>query len=291
MKASQHDIERMEQELVHGRQESENDDTTLVRAGFIGELTMSHPPTSLQWRQLQASAVVQHTTTAPLWVAVAPPPIPTRDSSTTVTAAMTAVDAVLDQIVKCGGDLTKVVMTQMDLYLPLDHHDRKWSILRHALDRGVCLCFDRWTLSSSIWDLDQVYPTIPQVVQAMGDLVTQNPQYLHQLVLSNGIHMKLQYTKYGGMGYGALSQHLLPRLQRVLTASQMQVVLCETPQRLLSWWTPPPPPPAPKEYLACSVCHNLFEPILGQYYQKFTYTYCGKECLKTHRLGGYKPLD
>eukprot|EP00539_Tryblionella_compressa_P001798 CAMPEP_0178737264 /NCGR_PEP_ID=MMETSP0744-20121128/2877_1 /TAXON_ID=913974 /ORGANISM="Nitzschia punctata, Strain CCMP561" /LENGTH=68 /DNA_ID=CAMNT_0020389785 /DNA_START=258 /DNA_END=464 /DNA_ORIENTATION=- len=63
------------------------------------------------------------------------------------------------------------------------------------------------------------------------------------------------------------------------------------PRRLLQWWTPPPPEEVPKEYIPCSVCKKMFEPILGEYYTKFTFTYCGTDCLRKHRQMKFKPLD
>jgi hypothetical protein len=59
---------------------------------------------------------------------------------------------------------------------------------------------------------------------------------------------------------------------------------------LLCWWTSPPPLERPKEYLPCSVCKRMFEPILGEYYSKYRYTYCGTTCLREHRKMGFKEL-
>ncbi|KAL3931625.1 MAG: hypothetical protein SGARI_004159, partial [Bacillariaceae sp.] len=60
--ASKQDMDRMEQELTRGYQveaptATSNKEPELIRAGFIGELQLSHKITESEMRQLKASAV------------------------------------------------------------------------------------------------------------------------------------------------------------------------------------------------------------------------------------------
>ncbi|CAB9506518.1 Phosphotriesterase-related protein [Seminavis robusta] len=279
VQASKRDIDRMEQELIYGveqQQQSQQDQSEplLVRAGFIGELHITDLNDPSQERQLHACAVVQHTTGAPFLLDV-----PSQH-----------VESALDQIERCGGDLSRTVLTRADLYY---RHDM--TLLCRLLDRGVCLCFDHCAVASAIWDLDGIYPSVQQVAQLIDTLLKLKPdQYIHQIVLSSGIFMKLQYTKYGGVGYTAILEHLVPRLQAQQQQQQqpavIDILLRANPKRLLCWWTPPPPKEVPKEYIPCSVCKKMFEPILGEYYTKYSFTYCGTDCLRKHRKVGFKGI-
>ncbi|GAB9476788.1 Formin-homology 2 domain-containing protein, partial [Globisporangium polare] len=41
----------------------------------------------------------------------------------------------------------------------------------------------------------------------------------------------------------------------------------------------------------CSICKRDFEPIVGEYFTKFAFTYCGSKCLRKHSRQGFAPLD
>jgi predicted metal-dependent phosphotriesterase family hydrolase len=265
--ASQQDIEFMEQELLYGI-----DDTT-VCAGFIGEIEISPAFHPSELRQLKAAAVVQKMTQAPLIVSETTPNQQTLK--------------VVDHISSCGATLSRTILTHMDHYL-VDHQNL--SFLQQILERGAILCFDRFSVSSACFDPDQHYPTIPQVVHGISHLLQIQPEFIHQIVLSSGVFMKLQYPKYGGMGFGVLQNYLVPRLlAHGLSPEQIHTLTHDNPRRLLQWWKPPPPKQVPKEYIPCSICKTMFEPILGEYYTKFTF--CGTDCLRKHRLNKFQPLE
>jgi hypothetical protein len=60
---------------------------------------------------------------------------------------------------------------------------------------------------------------------------------------------------------------------------------------LLSWWTEPDAAPPQREFVPCSWCTSLFEPVVGEYYSKFEYVYCKTKCLRAHRLAGWRELE
>ena len=149
----------MEQELLYGMQDSNG-----VCAGFIGEIEISQHLTVAELRQLKAAAVVQKMTNAPLIVAET---TPSRHAP-----------KLLDVIAACDGELSRTVLSHMDMYT----HDVPF--LQSLLERGVTLCMDRFTISAACFDPDQIYPTIAQVVDAIHGLLKLNPEYCRQIVLS-----------------------------------------------------------------------------------------------------------
>jgi hypothetical protein len=87
-------------------------------------------------------------------------------------------------------------------------------------------------------------------------------------------------------------KELIPRLvnNAQLTKEQIDIILKDNPRRLLQWWTPPPKPTKPVRYMECSLCKRLFEPVLGEYYTKYTFTYCGAKCLREHGKMKFGPI-
>lgn len=199
---------------------------------------------------------------------------------------------ILDILQACQADLSRTVLAHMDLY-----HDNL-PLLTALLERGVVLSMDCFSISSACFDPDQIFPTITQVVNCIAALLVQpqqqhgHPAFQHQIVLSAGVCMQLQYRQNGGMGFAALSDYLVPRLQAKLGAETTRCMTHTTPMRLLAtWWQPPPPVQAPKEYLDCSICGRAFEPVLGEYYSKYTFVYCGSACLRKHAKMKFKALE
>ena len=285
------DIAHMEQELLHGISTTLNGEAPVaatggadtntkdaIRAGFIGEVILSEEFPLSEQQELRACAIVQGSTKAPLLVS----------------APASCIPQVLDQIEASGGSLRQTVFTQMDLYSKNKNDNRKngVALLTNVLDRGAVICLDRFSVSAACFDFDGNFPTMKDVVHIISDLLQINPEYVHQIVLSSGIFMRLQYRKYGGPGYSVLQEELLPRLLSTgITTDQIHTMTRDNPRRLLEWWTPPPPPVKPIEYLTCSVCHRLFEPVLGEYFTKYTFTYCGRDCLKAHLKMKFKPIQ
>ncbi|KAJ0397337.1 hypothetical protein P43SY_009287 [Pythium insidiosum] len=117
----------------------------------------------------------------------------------------------------------------------------------------------------------------------------------HQILISSGVTQRLQFQRYGGGGFSYallyFQRRLMKQEPRPLTPSQWRSITLETPLRLLSWYTPPEAAPIPKHFLTCSICGKPFEPIVGEYFTKFTFIYCGTKCLRKHSKMGFKPLQ
>jgi predicted metal-dependent phosphotriesterase family hydrolase len=287
IEASKDDMDRMEQELTSGYPVkptttaaacNHQSEPELIRAGFIGELHLSPNVSDPELRQLRACAVVQASTGAPFLLAV---------------SKLDQVTSVLKELEVCGADLPKIIWTHMDVLWKNSNNNATQipQQIQSVLEMGGNICLDRFSISSAIWDLDHTLPCFREVAAMIQTLLTHNAAWCSQVFLSSGVCMRLQYQRYGGMGYGVITDHLIPRLsEQGLTKKQINTMIKENPTRLLCWWTSPPPLERPKEYLPCSVCKRMFEPILGEYYSKYRYTYCGTTCLREHRKMGFKEL-
>ena len=315
------DITTMEKELMYGidgYDGSEEDDANdpkkgqppnIIRAGFVGEITVElfdsskNIKTSLtpeEVYQVKACAIVSGTTSAPLIVglsasAAATAAASASESSSTISTsvAMTASSSssqkhivlqILDLIKECGCKLSNVVISHIDILYS------NVPMIKQILDQSANVCFDSYGLSYAMHDLNGIYPNIPSVVSCLSNLLSCNPNYVYQIVLSCGICMKLQYTKYGGLGYNILWKHLIPKLLQdgAMTRHQLHIVFHNNPQRLLQFWKEPPKREKPKVYMDCSVCNEKFEPIEGKYYSKYKFVYCSRPCLLKHINNNFK---
>jgi predicted metal-dependent phosphotriesterase family hydrolase len=326
----QRNIEHLERELKYGIGTKADDDydnlrnpSSVIRASFCGPLripadfkTTGH---DREQQHLRAYASVQNKST-------------TRVPLILVPSSLYDVPRILDVLERSGGLLPKVVIANIDLLYhqamttftneqqtqhtqqspsnsTMDSHNNNDDdddnnnnnnhhpmlfLQTKILQRGVTVCFDQYSVSCCAdYDFDHRLPTLSTVIAMISALVETDPSYVRQVVVSCGIRMKLQYTKYGGVGYTVATEQLVPRLieQGGLSPEQVETILHDNPRRLLQWWVPPPLPTKPKRYLDCSLCHQSFEPVLGEYYTKYSYTYCGAQCLRKHRLMKFKPLD
>ncbi|KAL3944920.1 MAG: hypothetical protein SGBAC_001011 [Bacillariaceae sp.] len=288
----QRNMEHMERELKYGiGTRSEDDyknltspDSKVVRCSFCGPVHISEGFPEAEQNELKACAAVQGGSNAPL-VIVAP--------------SLSAVSGILDFVANSGGIASKTIVAHADL---LVHRHAKRSdmtsslqLLRdQVLDRGAFACFDSYSVSAcAFFDFDEEFPTLATVVEMVSNLLSNNPKHAKHIVLSAGIMMKLQLKKYGGVGYPVVLNDLVPRLTKKddIKSEHIDLMLNKNPRRLLGWWVPPPTPEVPKYYLTCSVCKKKFEPIIGEYFSKFTFVYCGTKCLRKHRKLGFKGLE
>jgi hypothetical protein len=152
-------------------------------------------------------------------------------------------------------------------------------------------CTNPLSSSELVDDERREPPPDSRLVEWVAALVKDTPQYLHQLLLSTNLQQRIQYRRYGGGGYTYLFEHFKHRLlRRGVTAEHWDQIVRHNAVSLLSWYVAPKAPPIPKNYLQCSICGNFFEPIEGEYFTKFAFTYCGTKCLRRHSRQKFAPL-
>lgn len=186
-----------------------------------------------------------------------------------------------------------------------------YSFLQRLLELGVQLLFSMIGLAA-VSDAIVINPCIAGVCDASASLapsvrepprdsaiakciarlIQTNPAYAAQLLLSSSVQQRIQYARYGGSGYAHAFTRFRERLLLYgVSALQIAQLTRTNPVQLLSWYVPPAVAAVPKDYLTCSICRSAFEPIVGEYFTKFTFTYCGTKCLRKHARQGFAPLS
>ncbi|DAZ99840.1 TPA: hypothetical protein N0F65_008583 [Lagenidium giganteum] len=200
-------------------------------------------------------------------------------------------------------DVRKVAVAHADRWCS---SDGGLSFLQLLLSRGVSLVFNMigWY---TVTDVAVVNPTrawrngtnvrLPEpprdsaIAASLAALLAQGNNASSQIMLSTGMHQRIQYVKYGGPGYAYLSQHFRRRLERVhsLTEHEWTQLTRTNACDFLTWYVPPAKAAAPKHFLQCTICKNHFEPIEGEYFTKFAFIYCGTKCLPAQQRIGRTP--
>lgn len=79
-----------------------------------------------------------------------------------------------------------------------------------------------------------------KIAQGMTQLVKQG--YVNQILLSHDICIKIQYKKYGGLGYTYLHDYFLPELHRMgVSEKDINKIMVENPARVLTFTEPKHP--------------------------------------------------
>nr|CCA16824.1 conserved hypothetical protein [Albugo laibachii Nc14] len=207
------------------------------------------------------------------------------------------------QLQKQGAKMDKIIFCHADRWVELPHDDYE-AFLFSLADLGVCLLLSSigiYTASGYLLvnplltlgedstshsdSLQQTPPRDPKIVQFLHRLLAQG--YANQVLLSSSVLLKTQLRRYGGGGYQYLEQFFKQQfLARGFDAQELenwwQQMTRTNPLRLLSWYIAPCKADTPREYLICSICKQSFEPIVGEFFTKFSFTYCGTKCLKIH---------
>ncbi|CAI5741568.1 unnamed protein product [Peronospora destructor] len=218
------------------------------------------------------------------------------------------VRAWLRALLDAGAEGKKLVVCHADRWC---HGRFEDAFLLELFDLGVSVLFDMVGLSavseimvinpsftSTVLSSDKLLESKTQepasdsrLVEWIAKLSRHKPQYLFQMLLSTNVYQRTQYRCYGGGGYAYLFEHFKHRILREgVTATQWNQIVRTNVVDLLAWYVSPEAPPIPKNYQECSICSNYFEPIEGEYFTKFAFTYCGTKCLRRHSRQNFASL-
>ncbi|KAG7387340.1 hypothetical protein PHYPSEUDO_014434 [Phytophthora pseudosyringae] len=254
----------------------------------------------------QGLALAQARTHAPVYLSLSVEEASNGENSALEQATRGWVCALLGS----GAESKKIVICHADRWCRGQMGDAGGAFLLELFDLGVSVLFDMVGLlavsdvmvinpcasstSGSVGLLDienSEPPSDSHLVEWSVRLVKDTPQYLPQILLSTNVHQRIQYRCYGGGGYTYLFEHLKHRLlSQGVTVTQWDRIVRANVVDLLAWYVPPEAPPIPKNYLQCSICGSYFEPIEGEYFTKFAFTYCGTKCLRRHSRQKFAPL-
>lgn len=252
---------------------------------------------------VQGLALAQARTHAPLYLSFS------IDEAAGSAELEQAIRTWIRNLLDAGAESKKLVVCHADRWCRGDVQGAGYAFLLELLGLGVSVLFDLVGLLA-VSDVVLVNPTLTAVLSAgeASDQETHEPppdsrlvkwiaslvsesRYVSQILLSTNVYQRIQYRRYGGGGYTYLFEKFKHRLLRQGVAEiQWDEIVRANVVNLLAWYVPPEAPPIPKNYLQCSICENYFEPIEGEYFTKFTFTYCGTKCLRRHSRQKFAPL-
>jgi phosphotriesterase-related protein len=190
----------------------EGDDETGIRAGYIGEIGISHMMTLQEEKVLRAAARAQSETGVAL--------------SIHLPGWERLGHQVLDLVEGEGGDLTKTILDHMNP----SHEDVGYQT--SLADRGAYLEYDMIGLDYYFPDQDAQSPSDEENAKAIRRLIDKG--YMERLLLSQDVFLKMMLTCYGGNGYAYINQHFIPRLRRHgVSEAAVHTIMVVNPARAL----------------------------------------------------------
>ena len=208
--------EQIEEESV-GDLENEIGHTG-IRAGYIGELGVSHEMFPFEKKSLIGACRAQVRTGAPLMIHINP----------WSTQGIAAMEIVKEHKI----DPEKVIICHSDV------ENREDYIFR-LLDMGVYIEFDNWgkEMFTDRWDVKPGsgrFVSDWERVLLVKKIVDRG--YANQMLLSTDLCLKSLLHKYGGWGYDHVLKHILPMLDEVgVSREQIETMLKVNPARWLDW--------------------------------------------------------
>jgi phosphotriesterase-related protein len=186
-------------------------DGTDAKIGLIGEIGVSSEFTPEEEKSLRGAARAQSRTGLPLMVHL---PGWFRHGG-----------RVLDIVEQEHGDVTHTVLCHMN---PSGEDVAYQSALA---ERGAFIEYDM--IGMDYWYADQQVqcPSDDDNARAITRLIDRG--YLHRILLSQDVFLKMMLTRYGGFGYAYIVTHFVARLRRYgVSDDQIRTMLSENPRRV-----------------------------------------------------------
>lgn len=176
---------------------------TGIRPGIIGEIASGLVMTPAEERALRAASRAQRQTGLPLT---------THAFGSEVSLHQ------IEVLGEEGADLSKCIIGHLDSMSESDLHEK---IARSGawVQFDLLRCVNEWEISASV---DLICAVFERGFQS-------------QLLLSHDVCMKSHLRAYGGTGYTAIFDHLVPALEkRGIAASEIRQLLVENPRRVFT---------------------------------------------------------
>lgn len=205
-------------------------DATDVRAGLIGEIGLSGHIHETEEKILRAAARAAVDTGAPL--SVHPPGRTLRSQQDrTYPSSRWGLD-ILDIIEEEGLPPNRVALCHMDRTIYED-----LSYQREIATRGAYLEYDLWGHELYLDRYDDAYMPDTQRLEFTTKLIEEG--YASNLLFSQDVCNKVQYTKYGGDGYAHILRNVTGMLRsRGVDNSTIDRILKKNPQEWLTFVEP-----------------------------------------------------
>ena len=188
-----------------------------VRAGVIGEVGSSMEITDFELKSLEASAIAQKETGAPMHIHAC---LWNDEGINALNCAM-----------KNGANPQKICVDHVDVLLNNDY-------IHRVLDTGAILDFDDF---GKEFYVDRKYrnlllgsfATDKERVMKIKELIDEG--YVRQIFVTTDICLKSMLHTYGGWGYDHIHEHIIPMMQDFgITDEEIRIITEENPIRFLN---------------------------------------------------------
>ena len=190
---------------------------TGIHAGFIGEVSCSHPLDKNERKALVGAALAQQETGASI--------------STHPGAIQDSPFEILEVLKESGADLSRVIMCHTTAAFPISGRDAR----RKLAETGCVLEYDLFSTDGhlpkfSVYDVASDSMRINQIMELIED------GFLNQIVISHDVFYKVSLSRYGGFGYDYIPKIIIPMMRsKGLTEEQIRTITVENPKRLLTF--------------------------------------------------------
>ncbi len=190
-----------------------SEDNPEVCAGIIGEIGVSKDFTPAEEKVLRGAARASRLSGTPL--------------SIHLPGWERLAHCVLDIVENEGADLRHTVLCHMNPSL----HDHKYQ--RSLADRGAFIEYDMIGMDFFYADQQAQSPCDEENAIAICKLVEDG--YVHSILMSQDVFLKMMLSRYGGFGYSYILKHFAPRLKRHgMSQATIDRILIDNPRRVFS---------------------------------------------------------
>lgn len=188
-----------------------------VKAGMIGEIGTSYPMTSQEEKALRAAGRAQLQTGAPLNIHLS---YPRREGLRII--------GILEEE---GVPLQHVIFSHVD-EAPMTPEFLEYHV--RLAEKGVYLEYDDFGQKEYYPALGIVPVEDSERIGFLLKLIDQG--YLHQILLSQDVCIKINLARYGGMGYSHILKNVVPMMRYVgMSEQQIKAMLVDNPRRALAF--------------------------------------------------------
>ncbi len=202
-------------DLVNGivQEITEGVDNSGIRPGIIGEAGVGKDMTEQEIKLLKVQSRAQAKTGLPLT-------IHTHGWGRQC-------HSILDLVAEEGADLEKVILDHMNP--SLGDFEYQASLAK----RGAYLEYDMIGMNYYYPEIDGQSPSDEENARAIKRLIDAG--FIEKLLLSQDVFLKMMLTRYGGLGYGHILNHFVPRLKRLgINDRQIYTLLVKNPQSIFT---------------------------------------------------------
>ncbi|XP_012231491.1 phosphotriesterase-related protein-like isoform X2 [Linepithema humile] len=209
-------------ELKKGIADREHYKTSLIKAGFIGEVGSSWPIHAFEKRSISTTGEVQEKLHCPVSFS------PGSNASGSKASAPMEIMRIYQE---AGGNARKAIMCHVDRTLTNEEQ-----LMEFADDNKCYIQFSMFGTACSFYQHDPTAVILSDAERVEFIAKFKKESKLDQVLMSHDIHTKNRLAKYGGHGFGHIGQCIIPYMRESGFADEdITQLMVENPKNWLSW--------------------------------------------------------